>query len=180
MKPLRINIVLPFFTTRPGGGTKIMYEYANRLQERGHQVTVLHSIQRPYRKIKSPVWWKQLTYRLRGLSRPPWFPLHEAVRSLIVPEITDQYVPDADITMSTWWEMTYMISRLGEAKGKKFNLVQDHEVWKGHEELVHGSYRLPVHHLVIAKYLQDLLEQHSGIRPHHIPNAINHEKFRLV
>lgn len=180
MKSLRINIILPFLTTRPNGGVKIMYEYANRLQERGHTVTVLHSIQRPYRKIKSPVWWKQLMYKVRGLSRPPWFPLHEQIRSLVVPQITDRFVPDADISMSTWWEMTYMISRLSASKGRPFNLIQDHEVWKGHEDLVHGSYRLPVRHLVIARYLQTLVEKHSGITPVHIPNAIDLKRFQLT
>src|SRR5688572_29306184 len=122
MRPLHINIVLPFITTRPNGGAKIMYEYANRFQERGHKVMVLHSIQRPYRKIKSPVWWKQLRYRMRGLSRPPWFPLHPAVQSMIVPCITDDYVPEGDVTISTWWEMTYMVSKLALSKGQKFNL----------------------------------------------------------
>lgn len=180
MKPLRINIVLPFPATRPGGGVKIMYEYANRLQERGHQVTVLHSLRRPYKKMRSPLWWKKLTYSLRGAARPKWFPLHKDVRSLIVTEITDSYVPDGDVVMSTWWEMTYMVSRLNESKGKKFNLVQDYETWKGNPELVHESYKLPVHHLVISKWLQELVARHSGKLPVHIPNAIDTARFRLI
>jgi len=180
MNPLRINIILPFITTKPNGGVKIMYEYANRLQERGHSVTVLHSIQRPFRKIKSPLWWKQLRYRLQGLRRPPWFNLHPSIRSVVVPEIRDRFVPDADIVMGTWWEMTYMIHELSPSKGKKFNLIQDYEVWKGHEELVHDSYRLPVNHLVIARYLQELIEKYSGKKPEHIPNAIDTGRFQLT
>jgi glycosyltransferase involved in cell wall biosynthesis len=179
MTSLDINIVLPFLTTKPGGGTKIMYEYANRLSERGHRVIVIHSIQRPYRKIKSPVWWKQIQYRMRGLSRPRWFHLHEDVQSLVVPSITDDYVPDADITLCTWWEMTYMISRLSSSKGQKFNLVQDYETWKGHEELVHASYQLPVHHLVIADYLEKIVEKYNGERPTHIPNAVDTNRFNV-
>src|SRR5688500_10532319 len=105
MKSLRINMILPFPGTKPGGGLKVMYEYANRLQEKGHQVTILHSIKRPYKKMRSPLWWKQLVYKLRGVSRPKWFPLHESIVSLIVPEITNHHVPDADILFSTWWEM---------------------------------------------------------------------------
>lgn len=156
-----------------------MYEYANRLQARGHRITVLHSIQRPYRKIKSPVWWKQLRYRLLGLSRPPWFELHPEIISRIVPEITDRYVPEAEIVIGTWWEMTYMINGLAPSRGKKFNLIQDYEVWKGHEELVHNSYRLPVQHLVIARYLEELVAGYSHMKPVHIPNAIDTARFSL-
>ncbi len=177
MKKLRINIVLPFPATRPGGGVKIMYEYANRLRERGHLVTVLHSIRRPFKKMRSPLWWKLLNYKLRRAERPDWFPLHPAIRSVIVPEITDKYLPDADVTMSTWWEMAYMVRRLNPSKGRPFNLVQDYEIWKGNQELVHATYRLPIHHLVIARYLQELIEKHSGKQPVHIPNAIDTEKF---
>ena len=62
MKPLRITIVLPFPVTKPVGGAKIMYEYANRLYAAGHTVTVLHSIRRPYKKMKSPLWWKKFVF----------------------------------------------------------------------------------------------------------------------
>jgi glycosyltransferase involved in cell wall biosynthesis len=179
MNRLKINIVLPFFTTKPGGGTKIMYEYANRFSERGHAVSVFHSVQRPITKIKSPVWLKHLQYKARGLSRPPWFSLHSAVQSSIVPQITDKYIPDADIVLSTWWEMAYMISQLSAGKGKPFNLIQDYEIWKGHENLVHNSYKLPVQNLVIAKYLQKLVQKFSRSLPVHVPIAIDLEKFNL-
>jgi len=179
MKPLKINIVLPFFTTRPGGGMKIMYEYANRLADRGHYITILHSIKRPYTKIKSPVWWKQLQLKLRGLSKPGWFSFHSSIQSLIVREISDKYVPDADITLCTWWEMAYMITKLSASKGKRFNLIQDHETWKGYEDEVHKSYGLPVQNLVIAKHLQKLVENFKGGIPIHIPNAIDTYKFAL-
>jgi glycosyltransferase involved in cell wall biosynthesis len=76
--------------------------------------------------------------------------------------------------------MTYMISRLNESKGEKFNLVQGHEIWMGQDDLVHDSYSLRVHPIVIARYLQVLVEKYSGTRPPYIPVAINHEKFRLL
>src|SRR5688572_7407998 len=100
MTPLRINIILPFPGTKPGGGLKVMYEYANRLHGKGHKVTILHSIRRPYKKMRSPLWWKQLLYKLRGVSRPKWFPLNENIVSVIVPEITDEHIPDGDILLS--------------------------------------------------------------------------------
>mgnify|MGYP001770877981 FL=1 len=171
--------MLPFPPTKPVGGAKIMYEYGNRLQKIGHQVTILHSIRRPFKKMRSPLFWKQFIFWLTNAKRPGWFQLDKKIRSLVVPEITECYLPDADVTLSTWWQMTYMITRLPKQKGIPFNLVQDYEIWAGHEELVHQSYQLPVHHLVIAKYLQELLLKETGQMPEYIPNAIDTSVFSL-
>lgn len=174
---MRITIILPFPVTKPVGGAKVMYEYANRLYAKGHHIVVLHSIKRPYKKMKTPLWLKKFIYSARGVARPKWFELHTEIESLIVPEITNQYVPDADIVISTWWQMTYAVSKLSPQKGKKFNLIQDYEVWKGNTELVHQSYCLPVTHIVIAPYLQQVVENQSGKKTLLIPMAIDTEKY---
>lgn len=174
---LKINIVLPFVASRPGGGVKIMYEYANRLSLRGHDVTVLHSIRRPFKKSNTPVWLRMLLNRLRASSS--WFQFVPDVKRLVVPEITDQFVPDADATISTWWQMTYALAELSASKGKKINLIQDYETWTGQVDKVHASYRLPVQHAVIARYLADKVKSISGATPVHIPNAIDTNKFRI-
>ncbi|GAB4093625.1 glycosyltransferase family 4 protein [Flaviaesturariibacter terrae] len=179
MRPLRISIVLPFPMTKPVGGAKIMYEYANRLQARGHQVQVFHSIRRPFKKMKSPLWWKQLVYAVRGAKRPKWFPLNSGIPSVIVPEISDRYLPDADVVLSTWWQMAYALSALSPAKGEPFQLVQDYETWAGQVDKVHESYRLRTRPLVIARYLQDLLRSEAGVEAVHIPNAIDSGRFRV-
>ena len=177
---MRISIILPFPATKPVGGAKIMYEYANRLSARGHDVTVYHSIKRPYKKSSTPTWIKKLIFTLRGVERPKWFALHENIKSVIVPSITGRYIRDADIIISTWWQMTYAVSELPASKGKKFNLIQDYETWGGQQDKVDASYYLPVQHLAIARYLQDLVEEKTGgYRPIHIPNAIDEEKFGL-
>jgi len=177
MRPLTINIILPFPVTKPVGGAKIMYEYANRLAGKGHKVSIFHAVKRPFKKSSTPIWVKWVIFMLRGVARPKWFPLDKRIKSVIVPSITDKHIPDADIVISTWWQMTYAVSELSPSKGKKFNLIQDYEIWKGMEEKVHASYSLPVHHLVIARYLQQLVADHSGVQPVHIPNAIESKKF---
>lgn len=179
IKKLKISIVLPFPVTKPVGGAKIMYEYANRLHQRGHAITIFHSIKRPFKKSSTPLFLKRLLFAVRGVARPKWFALHKEIKCLIVPEISNKYLPNADIILGTWWQMAYAINDLSEKKGKKFNLIQDYEIWKGNEENVHKSYQLPIHHLVIAKYLQQLVFEKSGKEPKHIPNAIDTEKFFL-
>jgi glycosyltransferase involved in cell wall biosynthesis len=176
----RINIILPFPVTKPVGGAKIMYEYANYFSARGHQVTVLHSLRRPFKKMKSPIWWKRFVFFCQRAERPRWFLLDANVNSYIVDEITDAFVPDGDIVFSTWWQMTHAIASLSPAKGVPVNLIQDYEVWAGQEENLLASYRLPVHHAAIATWLQNLAEREAGRAVKLLPNAIDLEKFRLI
>jgi glycosyltransferase involved in cell wall biosynthesis len=179
MKPLRITIVLPFPVTKPVGGPKIMYEYANRFHALGHTITVVHSLKRPFKKMKSPLWWKRFVFFLQGAARPKWFPLHKDIQSVIVDEITDQFLPDADIVFSTWWQMTYAIAELSASKGIKVNLIQDFENWGGQEQNVIASYKLPVHHSVIARYLETMVNKYSKEPVAYFPNAIDTKKFSL-
>ena len=179
MKPLRINIVLPFPVTKPVGGPKIMYEYANRLHEKGHTVTVYHSLKRPHKKMKSPLWWKQFIFFMRGAARPKWFPLHKKISSVIVSEITDRYIKDADIIFFTWWQMAYAVKELSAHKGKAVNLVQDYETWNGADDLVNASYRFNMQYVVIAKYLQEIIYKETGIQPELLNNAIDTNRFYI-
>jgi glycosyltransferase involved in cell wall biosynthesis len=176
---MRITIILPFPVTKPVGGAKNMYEYANRFQARGHKVTVLHSIKRPFKKSSMPVFISQFIFWLRAVARPKWFPLNKEIKSVIVPEISNKHVPDGDILFSTWWQMAYAIEKLSPSKGKKFNIIQDYEVWKGQDERLHASYRLPLHHMVIAPYLEEIVVKHTGRIPLFVPSAVDIEKFYI-
>lgn len=177
MRKLKINMILPFPVTKPVGGAKIMYEYANRFSSSGHDVTIYHSIKRPFKFSRTPVWLKLLIFNLRNVARPSWYNLNASVKSVIVAEITDRYIGDGDIVISTWWQMTYAVSLLHESKGRKFNLIQDYETWKGHQNEVDASFSLPVTHIVIAKYLSELVKMKSGKLPIHIPLAIDNNLF---
>jgi glycosyltransferase involved in cell wall biosynthesis len=177
MNFLKISIILPFPVTKPGGGAKIMYEYANRLHNNGHNITIYHSIKRPFKKTTTPVWIKQIIFFFRGVSSPKWFALHKSIKSVIVPEIVNKYLQDADIVFSTWWQMAYAINDLASSKGKKINLIQGYEIWQGQELAVNESFKLPLCNVVISKHLQKLIEEKSKKKPYHLPIAIDDKKF---
>jgi glycosyltransferase involved in cell wall biosynthesis len=172
---MKLNFVLPFLPSRPVGGAKIMFEYANRLAIKGHDVHILFSVKRPFKKSRTPIWLRYLLQRWR--KKNSWFVFHPTVKLKLVREVTDKFVPDADATIATWWQMAYALSDLSSTKGKKINLIQDYETWTGQEDKVNESYKLPLIHIVIAQYLAKLVSQISGRAPIHIPNAIDTTKF---
>ncbi|HLG38681.1 MAG TPA: glycosyltransferase family 4 protein, partial [Chitinophagaceae bacterium] len=153
---------------------------ANRLHALGHKIIIVHSLRRPFKKMKSPLWWKKLGFKLTGAERPDWFPLKKEIPSVIVNEISDKYLPDADIVFSTWWQMAYAISKLSPQKGKPVNLIQDYELWSGQEDRVHASYQLPVYHATYANYLTVLVEKYNPVKPMYIPIAIDTHKFFIT
>jgi glycosyltransferase involved in cell wall biosynthesis len=157
-----------------------MYEFANRFHALGHHVEIVHSLKRPFKKMKSPLWWKRFVFFLQGASRPNWFQLHPEIKSSIVNEISNEFLPDADIVFSTWWQMTYAIHQLAASKGKLVNLIQDYEIWGGQEEKVLACYQLPIHHAVIAKYLETLVSSHANKPATYFPLAIDNTKFHLI
>jgi glycosyltransferase involved in cell wall biosynthesis len=172
----RFNFILPFLPTKPVGGVKNLFQFANRLAARGHEITILCAVKRPFKKQRTPVWFRLWMNRIK-INQVKWFQLDHSIKLVVVPEITDKYVPDAQATLSTWWQMAYALPGLSPSKGTKINFVQDYELWTGQEDRVHESYKLPVTHVVIAKYLQELIFRHSGVEPVLVNTPIDTGKF---
>jgi glycosyltransferase involved in cell wall biosynthesis len=77
--------------------------------------------------------------------------------------VTDADVPDADFVVATWWQTAEWVAQLSPQKGKKLYLIQHHET---HDylpiERVKATYRLPLHKIVIAQWLKDLMAKLYG------------------
>jgi len=176
----RLNFIIPSLPTKPVGGVKNMFQFANRLRERGHDIVIYYSIKRPFKKQKTPVFLRWMISSFRKGAVAKWFTLDKSIAQEVVPEISDRYVRDCDATMCTWWQMAYAIHGLSPSKGFKVNFIQDYELWTGQEDRVHESYKLPLKHVVIAKYLQDIVEEYNGTRPPLVNTPIDLDKFKLT
>lgn len=72
------------------------------------------------------------------------------------------------------------VDRLSQKKGKKINLIQDYENWKGHEDLLLKSYALPnTTNVVIATYLYNIVCPKSAKKVFTIFNAIDYSVFYI-
>lgn len=136
------------------GGTRAVAEFGRQLQLRGHQVTV-YSIPRP-----TPTLTGTIKAALRGRRiRPPVENSHldnSGLNHQIVPAIDDTHIADADAVLATWWRTAQWVSNLSHSKGTKFNFLQHYETWGGPPAEVDAVWRLPLHKIVVARWLADL------------------------
>jgi FkbM family methyltransferase len=152
------RLALTFLTpgTTISGGVKIIFEYCNRLAERGHTINLV---------------------ALSG-GKPPWFSFNSGVTFIAASwdeEHLISVMPDADAVFATYWASAYLVARLPAAKGRRFYLVQDYESESiATPEQADMTYLLPLRRIVVSMWLQDrlhgLFKQKSAV----VTNAIDH------
>lgn len=176
---MKITMALPHPAWRPVGGYRVVYEYADRLAAKGHELTICHSLRLPHTEYTRPYIVRYLGYHLLKNRMPTWFTFENKVDLQIVPAIADETIPDGDMLMATSWATAYAVSKLSPSKGKKFYLIQHYEVWDGDKDLVDKTYTLGLGNIVIAKWLKDTVEGLGGEVVAHIPNGMNFDLFKL-
>jgi glycosyltransferase involved in cell wall biosynthesis len=161
---MKITFILPGIGI--SGGTKAVFEFANHLCKRGHEVSIIY----PMIPLNFGGKWYSLGNRvgqakwfvgnlIRG-NKVGWFNVDANL--IRVPILAERYIPDADIIVATWWETAYYVSRYNKNKGEKFYLVQHYEIWGGPEEKVNATYRLGLRNIVNSTWLKSILQDKLG------------------
>lgn len=189
-----MNIIFVLPSIGNSGGARVVLEYVNNLKSRGHDISVIYpSILTSQLFVKFGSKWhyiRKFLYtllKIRKINSKPkniknldWFDLKADL--IEVPTLNNKFIPDADVIVATWWETAFYVDKLDPKKGEKFYLIQGYEVWGGPNTLVHKTYHLDLHKIVIAKWLKAILLK-SGVNKSEIdfiPNGINFEKFKLI
>lgn len=179
-KKIKINFILPFKPRRPAGGFRVMYEYANRLAQKGYSVHVTFPIKTPHMKYRLPYIVRYILSKIEGFNSNNWFQFDPKVTMSYVPSVKDKYIPDSDIVIATWWSTVLEMGSLSHRKGKKINLIQGFENWEGHEDLLYTSYNLKdTTNIVVASYLKTIVRKHTNNRIELIENGIDNQIFRI-
>lgn len=187
---MKITFLLARYDRKPVGGFKVVYEYANQLATRGHEVTIVHprSLPNDYtpplinRLRKWPIeriWWRRRSIIISGV---PWFSVNNRVKLLSVPELIASYIPDGDAVIGTYWATAEYVINYPPQKGKGFYLLQAYEIWTGPEERVHATWRAPLAKIVIAQWLYEQGLK-LGVPADHmmyVPLGLDHSKYRII
>lgn len=177
---MRINFILP--TVNLSGGIRVVAIHARALAERGHEVVLVSPPPAPPSLRERLGSLRHILGRSRG-EGPPASHLdglgldHRVLERWRPP--TDQDLPDADVVVATWWETAEWVAALGPAKGAKAYFIQHHEVFPYLPvDRVKATYRLPLHKMVIARWLKDLMAREYGDPDADlVPNAVDHRQF---
>lgn len=165
------------------GGIKSNRLLAEAMVRRGHEVTIAYLENgRPWPKP-----WRVRDFLKRmdlELQVRRGMPHHlEQSTTRLVPvkgnRVRPEDVPDADVTIGTWWETMEWIADWPESKGLKAYFVRHHEVaLDGRQDRVAATYRMPALKLVIARWLQRVMaEEYGDANCVLVPNGIDWEQF---
>jgi glycosyltransferase involved in cell wall biosynthesis len=137
------------------GGVTALYELANGLARRGHEVNVFHG----------PFWGR----RISSLDELAWFSFDPGVRHHLVDDTRDPSLPDADIIFGT---------ESPARMGLPVLIVQGFEMFP--EETERRAFRTPCLKVCVASWLLEAGARY-GTPPEqlvHVPMGIDHDTFR--
>lgn len=166
------------------GGVKLVLEFANCLQDRGHEVSVVYPVIPPRSGVR--FYERERVFRgvrmifnsLRRGNSVGWFDL--SAKLIRVPMLWDRFIPEADVVIATWWDTAYYVNSYSESKGIKFHLIQHHETWGGPKQKVEQVYKLKLKKIVISTWLRELLETEFGEKAEAtIPYGIYFDRFYI-
>jgi glycosyltransferase involved in cell wall biosynthesis len=162
------------------GGHAVTFEYAHRLQARGHQVTVCVP------RLFPDHGWRGVAGRARWLKasvgnavvhgdRPAWVDFQVPVARPLT--LSSLGVPDADVTVASAWTTAEALARLPARCGAKAYHVQDVETFAGPAERVVATYRLGLPMATTSPYLRGEVEALSGAPVTLCPLGLDTERF---
>jgi len=177
---MKITFILPGLSLT--GGVRVVAIYADCLQKLGHQIHVVAPKQRQpklfdqFRSLAKGRGWIE-----KSKPQPSYFDRLNISLTLTDSDrpIVDSDLPDADAVVATWWETAEWVVKLSPAKGAKVYFVQHHELFDYlPQERAADTYRLPLHKIVVAKWLVDLMAHSYGDRQVSlVPNSVDTEQF---
>lgn len=187
---MKVTFLLPQYSDHPVGGFKVVFEYANHLSRKGHEVAIVYprrlkrfalncAHETPRTRLRR--YKVELTYFLKK-PKIRWFSLDDKIKLIKAPDLEAPYIPDADVVFATAWQTSEYVSDYPPEKGAKFYLVMDFAPWLGPSIDLERTWRTPLKKIAISNWLAELVLL-AGANPEDvmaIPPGIDHARFRLM
>ena len=170
----------------PGGGAKVILEYAGRLSLDGVKVTMLYSAAlffreaSLYHKIRMILryWYNRITgfYTCRS-----WFKRSGLVEEKWVWSLEQRYAPTADCYVATSVDTVSFLEAYNISPDKKFYFIQGFEDWIDgfNAKKVLATYHYNIQKIVISSWLQEIVEK-EGLSCVKVPNGFDFNEFKCV
>ncbi|MFA6423024.1 MAG: glycosyltransferase family 4 protein [Patescibacteria group bacterium] len=158
---MKITFILPFAGIT--GGIKHYFSIANGLVDLGHEVNIVYpgklfpkqnAIWRVERYFRSIKYFIEAQKGNEESSK--WFKLKAKIKK--VPDLSEKYIPDADVVIATANETADWVEKYSKSKGEKFYYVLDYETWARSKEDVDKTFRMPLKKIASGTWQKDFLE----------------------
>ena len=90
---MKLTFCLPEISQVPMGGYKIIFEYANRLTARGHEVSLVFLTHTVWNRITKNKLIKSIVGQIKGRNRPSWFDLDPRIQKIMTPYLDGRDFP---------------------------------------------------------------------------------------
>jgi glycosyltransferase involved in cell wall biosynthesis len=178
---MKVTFVLPCAGLQ--GGIRVLAIYAERLQKRGHEVTVIvkPSSMQLRSKVKSFLRGRGWPGNDSQYSHFDRIGLKDRVLEKRWP-IGDADVPDADVVVATYWPTADLVQKLSRAKGAKAFFIQNYEMEEGKPDpKLDAAWRMPMHKIVISTWLAKIAQEKYGdTMVSYVPNSADLNQFHAV
>ena len=157
----KLNIVYLMIWTKVCGGSKIILEYANRIQKKGHNVTII-------------------TYD----RKPEWFKLDTGINFIQVPEDKDwkDYIAECDVIVATSWKCIYPAVESGKAPVTFFeqggsHIFDSENISIEKKQVVQKRMNIIPFIYTVSSYTKDKIKEVYGRDSKVICNAVDNSIF---
>lgn len=156
-----ICFILPKFARKPIGGFKMVFEYANRLNNLGHDVTILFLNDKSFETWKIPVILKRIAANLLTRIEPRWFKLNKKINKISGTSIGFQNkIKNVDVAIATAVD-TVSDTNILFPNIKKIYFIQDYEDWIYSKEIVQSTYSIGFVNIVISEWLKKIVDRYA-------------------
>lgn len=179
----KINFVMPANYDHASGGYKIVYQYANWLDDQGFDVSICYGYapndSKLYAALKRIVDMRIFKFSKRKTNLT-WFKLNPKIKSYYNC-VFSKDIPDSDVVFATAATTAYFVNGLPEEKGEKFYFIQGYEAegFGNKKGFVENTYNLGMTNIVISNELKSKVLDSGSAEPKYLPNFYNHNEFYL-
>ena len=172
---MKVNIVLPNHAKGIHGGYRVVFEYANYLAIKGHQVIIYYMMNDfAYRRhIPKPL--IPLFGKYFEMTTPAWFPLDNCINKKSITKSTQ--IEAADVTVATDIRTVEMVYSLKNRSRGLIYFIQDYENWQAEKAYLNKSFSLGMKNITISKWLSKIADKYASEQSVCIPNGIDAEEF---
>lgn len=159
---MKVCFVLPGFSRTPIGGYKMVYEYANRLQQMGYEVSILSLNSNKMKQFHFPEFIRKIIVNYVNKKQPEWFSLNSNIKKISGEEKNFLIkIGECDAVFATGIQ-TVEVVKNNFNDAKKLYLIQGYENWGITEEYLKSTYNYGFCNIVVSAWLKDIVDRYSG------------------